>query len=151
MYIMSKVLQSSTARCYFQDGIFKQKNRNRQWLNDKCAQESCHLHTIMTSDEKCRKKAVFWFIWKQQICVLKSVEQKSALRDVAAATCLRTLSTEQPRAHIKYPVSLDCLSIKACSASKINVINSRNDIISTTGISLDFSKIIQRICEGILS
>lgn len=31
---------------------------------DNCAQESCHLHPIMTSDDKGRMGVVFWFLWK---------------------------------------------------------------------------------------
>lgn len=64
------------------------------------------------------------------------------------AACLQILCTEQPKADIQYSVfRLYNLSTKAPSNSKINAINSRNDIICITDVVLVFSKIILFSCK----
>lgn len=67
---------------------------------------------------------------------------KSALIDRAASYLLTPPKHSATKSAHQIFSTLKPLEYLSMLSLKINVVNSRNDIISTAGISLDFSKII---------
>lgn len=62
---------------------------------DNYAQESCHLHTIMTSDEKCRKKVVYDLSGNKKFAAKYTQKVKLCLPVYASQAPYTTKSTHR--------------------------------------------------------